>query len=54
MENYIKLASVLSRNNIQFAKSNVSLFDEWMRTKVKSMHYADTEAMNKAYGKIVE
>ena len=34
------------------ATKEMEKFDRWMRTKVKSIHYADNERMSIAYQKV--
>lgn len=35
-------------------KSNKEKFNEWMRNKVKSVHFSDNDQMLKAYNRIIE
>jgi len=45
--------NLMKRLNVNPSKSNIELFDDWMRNKVKSIHYANNDAMCNAYQRIV-
>jgi len=45
-------SNLMQRLNINPAQSNQERFDDWMRNKVKSIHYANNNAMCKAYQKV--
>jgi len=45
--------NLMQRLNINPAQSNQERFDDWMRNKVKSIHYANNNAMCNAYQRII-
>ena len=47
-------SNLMTKLNIQQPKSEKEIFDTWMRTKVKSIHYANNQAMLNAYNRIDE
>lgn len=50
--NQIVFKNLMQNLGIQPAKTAVEKFDEWMRNKVKSIHYANNEKMCNAYNRI--
>jgi hypothetical protein len=46
--------ALMTKLNIQASKSEKENFNEWMKTKVKSIHFANNQAMLNAYNKIEE
>jgi hypothetical protein len=38
----------------KIAQREMTRFDRWMRTKVKSVHYADNKRMSEAYQKVYD
>jgi hypothetical protein len=46
--------ALMTKLNIQAPKSEKENFNEWMKTKVKSIHFANNQAMLNAYNKIEE
>ena len=51
--NQIVFNNLMKKLNIQPAPTNVERFNEWMKKKVKSVHYADNNAMTEAYKRII-
>lgn len=52
--NQIVFKSLMQNLGIQPAKTKVEKFDEWMRNKVKSIHYSNNEKMTNAYNRILQ
>ena len=52
--NQIVFKSLMQNLGIQPGKTEVEKFDEWMRNKVKSIHYSNNEKMNNAYNSILQ
>ena len=50
--NQIVFKSLMQNLGIQPGKTEVEKFDEWMRNKVKSIHYSNNEKMCNAYNRI--
>lgn len=46
--------NLMAKLNIQQPKSEKENFNEWMKSKVKSIHYANNQAMLNAYNRIEE
>lgn len=46
--------NLMVKLNIQQPKSEKENFDTWMKTKVKSIHYANNQAMLNAYERVEE
>lgn len=46
--------NLMVKLNIQKPKSEKENFDTWMKTKVKSIHYANNQAMLNAYERVEE
>lgn len=46
--------NLMVKLNIQKPKSEKENFDTWMKTKVKSIHYANNQAMVNAYERVEE
>lgn len=46
--------SLMQNLGIQPGKTEVEKFDEWMRNKVKSIHYSNNEKMTNAYNRILQ
>ena len=46
--------NLMVKLNIQQPKSEKENFDTWMRNKVKSVHYANNQAMVNAYERVEE
>lgn len=46
--------NLMVKLNIQQPKSEKENFDTWMRTKVKSVHYANNQATVNAYERVEE
>lgn len=46
--------NLMVKLNIQQPKSEKENFDNWMRTKVKSVHYSNNQAMVNAYERVEE
>lgn len=46
--------NLMVKLNIQQPKSEKENFDNWMRNKVKSVHYANNQAMVNAYERVEE
>lgn len=46
--------SLMKKLDIQQPKSEKENFNDWMRDKVKSVHYANNESMITAFSKIEE
>jgi hypothetical protein len=47
-------SNLMTKLNIQQPKSEKENFDTWMKSKVKSIHYANNQAMLNAYNRIEE
>ena len=47
-------SNLMTKLNIQQPKSEKENFNEWMKSKVKSIHYANNQAMLNAYNRIEE
>ena len=46
--------NLMVKLNIQQPKSEKENFDTWMRNRVKSVHYANNQAMVNAYERVEE
>jgi len=46
--------NLIVKLNIQQPKSEKENFDNWMRDKVKSVHYSNNQAMVNAYERVEE
>jgi hypothetical protein len=46
--------ALMTKLNIQQPKSEKENFNDWMRNKVKSIHFANNQAMLNAYNRIEE
>jgi len=47
-------SDLMTKLNIQKPKSEKENFNDWMRNKVKSIHFANNQAMLNAYNRIEE
>jgi hypothetical protein len=51
--NQMVFNNLMKKLEIQPAQTEVERFNEWMKSKVKSIHYSNNNAMCEAYKRII-